>query len=61
MYGAAVVCWDWLKALLPLVLQEAFANLNRQDFRAYALSLSHLTFITTIRIFHLVGSPSFPV
>ena len=32
----------------------------RQDLKAHALSLSHLTFVTTIRILHLLDRPPFP-
>ena len=32
----------------------------RQDLKAHALSLSHLTFTTRIRIFHFMDQPPFP-
>lgn len=54
--GLPVVCWDWLKARRP------YTNHNfAQDLKTHALSLSHLTYTTTIRILHIFGSPSFPV
>src|SRR5437763_13764886 len=44
------------------MLQEAFCESQSPGLQSInALSLSHLTFVTTIRIFHLVGSTSFPV
>gem|GEM_PF-6981104 len=60
--------WDWLKALTPLRIPN-FARVQglcsnpdlKQDLKACALSLSHLTFVTTFRTFHFLGSPSFPV
>jgi hypothetical protein len=54
--GPPVVCLELAEGA------KAFCESKlRQDLKAHALSLSHLTFVTTIRTFHFYGSPSFPV
>lgn len=54
--GPSVVCLGLAEGA------KAFCESKlRQDLIAHALSLSHLTFVTTIKNFHFYGSPSFPV
>src|ERR1017187_5836969 len=56
--------WDWLEAVHSWWPQRINSTAFRvmRGFRAEALSLSHLTWDTTVTFrFHIFGSPSFPV